>query len=46
MSRTAGEGDTSHPWHERVTDFIYFYDFYLVSALLFVAVLFYLMASS
>ena len=35
-----------YPWHERALDFIYFYDFYLVSVLLFVAVVFYLMASS
>lgn len=35
-----------YPWHERAIDFLYFYDFYLVSVLLFVAVVFYLMASS
>ena len=35
-----------YPWHERALDLIYFYDFYFVSVLLFVAVVFYLMASS
>ncbi|MBI3320562.1 MAG: helix-turn-helix domain-containing protein [Candidatus Omnitrophica bacterium] len=34
------------PWQERIRDFIYFYDFYILSALLLGGVVFYLMVSS
>ncbi|MBI3319375.1 MAG: helix-turn-helix domain-containing protein [Candidatus Omnitrophica bacterium] len=36
----------SSPWQERIRDFIYFYDFYILSALLLGGVVFYLMVSS
>ena len=49
MPRSQGAvvaADSSAPWQERIRDFVYFYDFYIFSALLLIGLVYYLLVSS